>query len=180
MFYQSDRIAILIDGAGLFYATKALDFNIDYKKLKTEFSNRGRLLRAIYFTAIVENEDYSPLKPLADWMDYNGFSVVKKTAKEYSDSMGNRKIKGSIEIELAVKALETAHHVDHMVFFTGDGDYSPLVESIQKLGVRVSVVSTLKSQPPMISDELRRQADNFIELDDLRSTIARPEQKPNM
>ncbi|MEL7206242.1 MAG: NYN domain-containing protein, partial [Pseudomonadota bacterium] len=33
---------------------------------------------------------------------------------------------------------------------------------------------TIRSQPPMISDELRRQADNFIELEDLKDVIGRP------
>jgi uncharacterized LabA/DUF88 family protein len=70
--------------------------------------------------------------------------------------------------------MELAPHVDHIVIFSGDGDFRPLIESLQRQGVRVSVVSTIRSQPPMIADELRRQADNFIELDGLRDVIGRP------
>jgi uncharacterized LabA/DUF88 family protein len=74
--------------------------------------------------------------------------------------------------------MELAARVDHVVLFSGDGDFRPLVESLQRQGVRVSVVSTIRSQPPMIADELRRQADNFIELDELREVIGRPPREP--
>jgi uncharacterized LabA/DUF88 family protein len=135
---------------------------------------RGKMLRAFYYTALLENDEYSPIRPLVDWLNYNGFTMVTKPAKEYTDSMGRKKVKGNMDIELAVNAMELAPHVDHMVIFSGDGDYRPLVESLQRQGVRVSVVSTIRSQPPMISDELRRQADNFIELDELRDVVGRP------
>ena len=139
---------------------------------------RGKLLRAFYYTALLENDEYSPIRPLVDWLNYNGFSMVTKPAKEYTDSMGRRKVKGDMDIELAVDAMELALRVDHIVIFSGDGDFRPLVESLQRQGVRVSVVSTIRSQPPMISDDLRRQADNFIELDDLRDVIGRPPRDP--
>jgi uncharacterized LabA/DUF88 family protein len=135
---------------------------------------RGKLLRALYYTAILENDEYSPIRPLVDWLNYNGFNMVTKPAKEYTDGMGRRKVKGNMDIELCVDAMELAPHVDHIVIFSGDGDFRPLVESLQRKGVRVSVVSTIRSQPPMISDELRRQVDNFIELDELRDVIGRP------
>jgi uncharacterized LabA/DUF88 family protein len=83
-----------------------------------------------------------------------------------------------MDIELAVNAMELASRIDHAVLFSGDGDFRPLVESLQRQGVRVSVVSTIRSQPPMIADELRRQADNFIELDELRDVIGRPPREP--
>ena len=149
-------------------------FDIDYKLLRKEFMRRGRLLRAFYYTALLENEEYSPIRPLVDWLNYNGFTMVTKSAKEYFDSAGRRKVKGNMDIELTVDAMELAPHVDHAVLFSGDGDFRRLVESLQRKGVRVSVVSTIRSQPPMISDDLRRQADHFIELDDLRSLIERP------
>jgi len=168
MFYRDERLALFIDGSNLYAAAKALDFDIDYKLLRTEFMRRGKLLRAFYYTALLENEEYSPIRPLVDWLNYNGFTMVTKTAKEYTDSMGRRKVKGNMDIELAVNAMELAPHVDHIVIFSGDGDFRPLVESIQRQGVRVSVVSTIRSQPPMI------QADNFIELDELRDVIGRP------
>jgi uncharacterized LabA/DUF88 family protein len=174
MFYRDERLALLIDGSNLHAASKALGFDIDYKLLRTEFMRRGKLLRALYYTAILENDEYSPIRPLVDWLNYNGFNMVTKPAKEYTDSTGRRKVKGNMDIELCVDAMELAPHVDHIVIFSGDGDFRPLVESLQRNGVRVSVVSTIRSQPPMISDELRRQVDNFIELDELRDVVGRP------
>lgn len=173
MFYKDERLALFIDGSNLYSAAKALGFDIDYKVLRQEFMRRGRLLRAFYYTALLENDDYSPIRPLVDWLDYNGFTIVTKPAKEYTDSQGRRKIKGNMDIELAVDAMEIAPRVDHIVLFSGDGDFRSLVESLQRQGVRVSVVSTIRSNPPMIADELRRQADNFIELDELREVIGR-------
>ncbi len=146
---------------------RRLGFDIDYKLLRQEFMRRGKLLRAFYYTALLENDEYSPIRPLVDWLHYNGFTMVTKPAKEYTDSQGRRKVKGNMDIELTVDAMELAPRVDHIVLFSGDGDFRPLVESLQRQGVRVSVVSTIRSQPPMIADELRRQADNFIELDEL-------------
>ncbi len=178
MFYKDERLALFIDGSNLYAAAKSLGFDIDYKLLRQEFMRRGRLLRAMYYTALLENDEYSPIRPLVDWLNYNGFTMVTKPAKEYTDSMGRRKVKGNMDIELAVDAMELAPRVDHIVIFSGDGDFSPLVACLQRMGVRVSVVSTIRSQPPMISDELRRQADNFIELDDLRDVIGRPPRDP--
>ena len=132
------------------------------------------MLRAFYYTALLENDEYSPIRPLVDWLNYNGFTMVTKAAKEFTDSQGRRKIKGNMDIELTVNAMELAPHVDHIVLFSGDGDFRPMVESVHCQGVRVSVVSTIRSQPPMIADELRRQCDNFIELDALRDVIGRP------
>jgi uncharacterized LabA/DUF88 family protein len=151
-----------------------LGFDIDYKLLRQEFTSRGKMLRAFYHTALLENDEYSPIRPLVDWLNYNGFTMVTKAAKEFTDSQGRRKIKGNMDIELTVNAMELAPHVDHIVLFSGDGDFRPMVESVQRQGVRVSVVSTIRSQPPMIADELRRQCDNFIELDALRDVIGRP------
>ena len=174
MFYRDERLALFIDGSNLYAAAKTLGFDIDYKLLRQEFMRRGKLLRAFYYTALLENDEYSPIRPLVDWLNYTGYSMVTKPAKEYTDSLGRRKVKGNMDIELAVDAMELAPHVDHIVIFSGDGDFRPLVESLQRQGVRVSVVSTIRSQPPMIADDLRRQADNFIELEDLRDVIGRP------
>jgi uncharacterized LabA/DUF88 family protein len=180
MFYKDDRLALFIDGSNLYAAAKSLGFDIDYKLLRQEFMRRGKLLRAFYYTALLENDEYSPIRPLVDWLHYNGFNMVTKPAKEYSDSQGRRKVKGNMDIELTVDAMELAPRVDHIVLFSGDGDFRPLVESLQRQGVRVSVVSTIRSQPPMIADELRRQADNFIELDELRDVIGRPPREPRL
>ena len=174
MFYRDERIALFIDGSNLYAAAKALGFDIDYKLLRSEFMRRGKLLRAFYYTALLENEEYSPIRPLVDWLNYNGFTMVTKPAKEFTDAAGRRKVKGNMDIELAVDAMEMAAHIDHMVLFSGDGDFRPLVAGMQRQGVRVSVVSTIRSNPPMIADDLRRQTDNFIELDELRDVIGRP------
>ncbi len=174
MFYRDERLALFIDGSNLYAATKALSFDIDYKLLRSEFMRRGKMVRAFYYTALIENEEYSPIRPLVDWLDYNGFTLVTKPAKEFTDSSGRRKIKGNMDIELAVDAMEMADHVEHIVLFSGDGDFRPLVAALQRKGVRVSVVSTIRSQPPMIADDLRRQADNFIELEELKDVIGRP------
>ena len=178
MFYRDERLALFIDGANLYAAAKALGFDIDYKLLRQEFMRRGKLLRAFYYTALLESDDYSPIRPLVDWLNYNGFTMVTKPAKEYIDSQGRRKVKGSMDIELVVDAMELAPRVDHIVLFSGDGDFRPMVASLQRQGVRVSVVSTIRSQPPMIADDLRRQADNFIELDELKDVVGRPPREP--
>ena len=178
MFYRDDRLALFIDGSNLYAAAKALGFDIDYKLLRAEFMRRGKLVRAFYYTALLENDEYSPIRPLVDWLNYNGFTMRTKPAKEYTDSLGRRKVKGNMDVELCVDAMELAPHVDHVVLFSGDGDFKPLVEALQRKGVRVSVCSTIRSQPPMISDDLRRQADNFIDLEDLKDVVGRPPREP--
>ena len=172
-FYSNERIALFIDGSNLYAAARALGFDIDYKKLLNIFSDDGYLVRAFYYTALVEDQDDSPIRPLVDWLDYNGYTMVTKPTKEFTDTAGIRNIKGNMDIELAVDVMEMTPHVDHVVIFSGDGDFRRLVEWAQSKGKRVSVVSTVKSKPPMIADELRRQADVFMELADLRATIER-------
>jgi len=172
-FYPNERVSLFIDGANLHAAARALGFDIDYKRLLKHFQEQCHLIRAFYYTALVEDQEYSPLRPLVDWLDYNGFTMVTKPTKEYTDSMGRRKIKGNMDIELAIDVLEMASHLNHVVLFSGDGDFRRLVEAVQRRGVRVSVVSTIRSSPPMVADELRRQADNFIELEELSPLIAR-------
>jgi uncharacterized LabA/DUF88 family protein len=170
---SAERIALFIDGANLYATAKALGFDIDYKRLLKEFQSKGRLVRAFYYTALIEDQEYSSIRPLIDWLDYNGFSVVTKPTKEFVDSMGRRKVKGSMDIELATDAMEMANHVDHMVLFSGDGDFRSLVAAVQRKGVRVSVVSTITTQPPMVADELRRQADEFVDLLHLAAKVGR-------
>ncbi|MBM3549919.1 MAG: NYN domain-containing protein [Alphaproteobacteria bacterium] len=176
LFYAQERIALFIDGANLYSAARGLNFDIDYRKLLDLFANKGRLIRAFYYTALLEDQEYSPLRPLVDWLDYNGYTVVTKPAKEFTDAQGRRRFKGNMDIELAIDMLELASSVDHIVLFSGDGDFRRLVEATQRRGVRVTVVSTIRSQPPMVADELRRQADNFVDLVDLAPQIQRQHQ----
>ena len=179
-FYASERVGLFIDGSNLYATARSLNFDIDYKNLLDLFQSRSRLVRAFYYTALLDDQDYSPIRPLVDWLDYNGYHIVTKPTKEFMDAAGRRKIKGSMDIELATDMMEMADNLDHVVLFSGDGDFRRLVEAVQRKGLRVTVISTIKSQPPMIADELRRQADNFIELTDLQEFIARPmSNRPN-
>jgi uncharacterized LabA/DUF88 family protein len=167
------KIALFIDGPNLYATAKTIGFDIDYKRLLKEFQSRGALLRAFYYTAVIEDQEFSSIRPLIDWLDYNGYTVVTKATKEFIDASGRRKVKGNMDIELAVDAMDLAEHIDQMVLFSGDGDFRSLVEAVQRRGVRVTVISTVSSQPPMIADELRRQADVFIDLVELRSKVDR-------
>ena len=172
-FKQSERIGIFIDGANLHASIRALGFDLDYKKLLDYFEDKTRLVRAFYYTALLEDQEFSSLRPLVDWLDYNGYTVVTKQAKEFFDNAGRRRIKGNMDIELAIDAMEMADHIDHMLLFSGDGDFRSLVEAMQRKGCRVSVISTIAVQPPSIADELRRQADHFIDLTELREIAGR-------
>lgn len=173
-FYKDERLALFIDGANLYSSARALGLEIDFRKLLKEFQGRGRLIRASYYTALVESDDYSPIRPLVDWLAYNGFTVVKKAAREYTDREGRKRHRGNMDVELTVDMLETAAHADHIVLFSGNGDFRRLVEAVKARGVRVSIVSTNTSSPPMVADDLRREADAFIELEDIAEMIARP------
>ena len=172
-FYPNERVALFIDGANLYATAKALTFDIDYKRLLGLFRGKCQLVRALYYTALAEHDEYSSIRPLIDWLDYNGYTMVTKPTKEFTDATGRRKIKGNMDIELTVDAMELADHLDHVVLFSGDGDFRSLVEALQHKGKRVSVISTLHTSPPMVADELRRQADQFIDLRDLDSLIGR-------
>ncbi|WP_333794350.1 LabA-like NYN domain-containing protein [Hyphomicrobium sp.] len=172
-FYQGERIALFIDGANLYATSKALGFDVDYKRLLALFRQKAQLVRALYYTALTEDQEYSSIRPLIDWLDYNGFTMVTKPTKEFTDASGRRKVKGNMDIELAVDAMRLADTLDHIVLFSGDGDFRGLVAALQQKGRRVSVVSTLQTQPAMVADELRRQADQFIDLADLEHLIGR-------
>ena len=173
MSVRLNHFALFIDGANLHATARTLGFDIDYKRLLKEFESHGTLLRAFYYTAVLEDQEYSSLRPLTDWLSYNGYTVVTKPVKEFIDAGGRRKVKGSMDVELAVDAMELADQIDQMVLFSGDGSFRPLVAAVQRRGVRVTVISTISTQPPMIADELRRQADVFTDLAELRSRLSR-------
>ena len=170
---HSNKTALFIDGNNLYYTAKALGFDIDYKRLLKEFQSRSTLVRAYFYTAIIEDPEVASMRPLIDWLDYNGFTVVTKPAKEFDDGEGRRKFKRNMSVELVVDALEMANHVDNIVLFSGDGDFCALLEAVQRRGVHATVISSLRSKPPMIADELRRQANTFIDLEDLKAAIGR-------
>lgn len=178
-FYETERTALFIDGANLYATSKSLGFDIDYKRLLAHFRDKCHLVRALYYTALAEDQEYSSIRPLIDWLDYNGYTMVTKPTREFTDASGRRKIKGNMDIELAVDAMRLADNLDHIVLFSGDGDFRSLVVALQQRGKRVSVVSTLQTQQPMVADELRRQADQFVDLADLETVIGRdPASRP--
>jgi uncharacterized LabA/DUF88 family protein len=172
-FHPDERVALFIDGSNLYATARSLGFDIDYKKLLGHFRDRSRLLRAIYYTALLDDAEYSPIRPLIDWLDYNGYTVVTKPAKEFTDALGRRKVKGNMDIELAVDVMRLCDSLDHVVLFSGDGDFRSLVEAVQARGRRVTVVSTLATRPAMVADDLRRQADQFIDIMELKPEIGR-------
>ncbi len=175
MFLDSrDRVVVFIDGANLYATSKAIGVDIDYRALLEDFQQRSRFLRAYYYTAYLEDQEYSSIRPLIDWLDYNGYTMVTKPAKEFSDSAGRRKIKGNMDIEITVDALDLSPHFDHLVLFSGDGDFTALVAALQRRGKKVTVVSTLSTPTPMIADDLRRQADFFVDVVDLTKKFGRP------
>jgi len=173
-FYKDERLALYIDGANLYSAARGLGLEIDFRKLISEFRKKGRLLRANYYTTILETDEHNPVRPLVDWLSYNGFNTIVKNAREYTDREGRKRVRGSMDVELATDMFELSAHLDHMVLFSGNGDFRRVVEAIKAKGVRVTVISTVKSQPQMIGDELRREADVFIDLEEMTDLIARP------
>jgi len=173
MFDQREKIALFIDGANLYASAKALGFDIDYRKMLKHFQKRGYVMRAYYYTALIEDQEYSSIRPLIDWLDYNGYKVITKPAKEFVDASGRRKVKGNMDIELTIDAMELSDSIDHAVLFSGDGDFRSLVDALQRRGCKVTIVSTMASQPPMVADDLRRNADHFIDLKLLENEVGR-------
>ena len=170
---DDERVIVFIDGSNFYNTAKHLDFDIDYKKLLSYFRKKGRFIRAYYYTALLEHDDYSPIRPLIDWLDYNGYHIITKPAREHTDRDGRRRIKGNMDVEMAIDMLEHAPHIDHAILVSGDGDFKAAIVAMQKRGVKVSVLSTKQSSPPMLADELKRQADHLIDLADLEDVIGR-------
>ncbi len=177
-FLPTERTALFIDGANLYSASRNLGFDVDYRSLLEYFRRQTNVLRAYYYAAVLETEEYSPLKPLTDWLAYNGYTLVTKAAREFTDATGRRRVKGNMDIELAVDMLDLADKIDHAVLFSGDSDFRRLVEAVQRRGVRVSVISSVRTSPPMAADELRRQADQFLELAEIAPEFTRRQTEP--
>lgn len=173
-FYKDERIALFIDGTNLYTAARGLGLEIDFRKLLVEFRKKGRLLRANYYTTLFETDEHNPIRPLVDWLAYNGYNTIVKNAREYTDRDGRRRIRGNMDVELTTDMLQLSEHLDHVILFSGNSDFQYLVAAVKARGVRVTVISTVKSQPQMIGDELRRAADVFIDLDELGDLIGRP------
>jgi len=173
-FYPNERIAIFIDGANLYSTMKLLDFDIDYSALLAFFNSKSRVIKANYYTALLEDAEFSPIRPLIDWLDYNGYHVISKAARQQTDRDGRARIKGNMDIEIAVDMLTLAPHIDHMVLFSGDADFAPALKAVQDKGVRVTVISTMKARQGVLGDALRRQANDFLDIADMDKSIGRP------
>lgn len=177
-FLPTERVALFIDGANLYAASRNLGFDVDYRNLLEFFRGKSHVIRAYYYAALLDTEEYSPLKPLTDWLAYNGYTLITKTAREFTDQAGRRRVKGNMDVELAIDMLELAPHIDHAVLFSGDSDFRRLVEAVQRRGVRVTVVSSVRTSPPIAADDLRRQADQFLELADIAAEFTRRQTEP--
>lgn len=171
--YPHEKLALVVDGPNMWACARGLNFDIDYKALRELFIRKGPLIRAFYFTGMDDRDEFNPIKPLADWLDYNGWRVVSKPLKEFTDHDGRKRFKGNMDMEIAVAMLDLADTVDHFVLFSGDGDFATLVDALQRRGRRVSVVSSIKTRPPVCADELRRQADCFVEMDEIKAAFTR-------
>ncbi|MXV44083.1 NYN domain-containing protein [Saccharibacter sp. 17.LH.SD] len=170
---KNDRTSLFINGASLHHAARNLGFEVDFLALRALFEQHSSFQRAFYYAAMPETEDYSPLRPLTDWLAYNGYHLVTKTAREFTSHSGQRRVKGNMNVELAVDLIEQGPRLDHAVIISGDSDLRRAVEAIQTRGTRVTVISSVKTTPPMIGDDLRRQTDHFVELSDIAHRFTR-------
>ena len=171
---HSERIGLFIDGSNFHSTTKLLNLEVDYLKLLNFFKGKGQMIRAYYYTALPDQSEISPLRKLTDFLDYNGYTIVSKQTKEYTDHMsGERRVKGNMDMELALDMLKMSKHLDHVYLFSGDGDFCRLLEDVQDRGVRVTVVSSTHTQPKLIADSLRRKADAFLDIDDIYEDLSR-------
>ena len=172
---HAEKTVLFIDGSNFYAAARSLGMDIDYARMRAYFAKDTHLIRAYYYTALPEDQEYSPLRPLIDWLDYNGYAVVSKLTREFTDpDTGKRRIKGNMDMEIALDMLKLAPQIEHAILFSGDGDFCRLLEDVQSMGVRVTVVSTTKTSPPMVADALRRMADEFVEMETIREMITRP------
>ena len=173
-FCSSERIALFIDGSNFHSTAKLLNLEVDYLKLLSLFKEKGQLIRAYYYTALPDQSEISPLRKLTDFLDYNGYTIVSKQTKEFTDHVtGERRVKGNMDMELALDMLKMSEHLDHVYLFSGDGDFCRLLGEVQDRGVRVTVISSIHTQPKLIADALRRKADAFLDLDDIYEELSR-------
>lgn len=165
------KTAIFIDGANLSSSASQIGMRIDFKKLLTFYEKNYDLIRAYYYTALSDNAAYKNIHSLVDWLSYNGYNVISKKAKEFVSEDSVKRIKGNMDCEIIVGMLEMAPHVDHLILFSGDGDFRCVVEAVQRMGKRVTIVSAARGDQSVTADELIRQADYFVDLADLRPHI---------
>ena len=174
LFYPNERTSIFIDGRSLFHTARKLDFEVDLSKFSQYFASKFQLVRCSYYTPV--SEERTPLHNILDWLSYNGFTV---STRVFSPDNHPPSISSLMSVDIIEQTLGNGYAGDepyalqHVVIVSGDGDYCPVVKFLKSRSIRVSVMSSLETEPLSISEELRRLADNFIELDDLRSELER-------
>lgn len=171
MFYSNEKFSVFIDSWSLNQASRSIELQIDFKRLRDELVKRGRLQALNYYTVVDEREEDNPLIPLLQWLSYNGYRVHRKLVRGFTNDDGRRVVRGSLDVEIALDMMASAQNVDHIVLFSGNRDYVYAVESVQRLGCRVTLCSTRQAESHICSDELRRAVDSFIELEDLADSI---------
>lgn len=181
------RFALFIDGSNFYHTLRDLNLHVDYKRLLAYFSERGTLVQACYYTALL-GEGQSPewLIRLTDWLAYNHYTVCTREARSFRRRVqaedGNwiwvNEIRGSIHVELTVDMMTLAPYLDTALLFSGDGNYQYLIQAVQRTGCRVIVVSSETTAESTVADELRRQADGFIELATISDEISMPPRPP--
>jgi uncharacterized LabA/DUF88 family protein len=169
MRYPGERIALFIDGPNLSETARALDLKIDYQRLFTEFKTAA----AYYYTALYPSGDGSNSRLFMHHLQRCGFTLVTKPIKIFIQDDGSRKVKGNMDVEIAVDIITAASSgdFDRIVLFSGDGDFRYLVEKVQTENVAVTVVSSVMTEPPGVATALRFRANEFLDLDDLRGEI---------
>lgn len=173
---------VLIDGSNLYESARATGIRIDYKRLLALMNEDGTLLRSYYFTALRDKSIQAPLRATVDWLSHNGYVCVTKATKEWDEPVTRfneqgvqvtemvRKIKGNVDVDIVTYAFKCAHLVQEIYLFSGDGDFTIMVKELQeRYALKVFVVSSIG----LVSTELRRQADKFIDLSNLRSDIGK-------
>ena len=161
--HSAERTVLFIDGDDTYAVLKSLHLELDFKSLRTYFLQRARLLRATYYAVVPENDAYCTQMPLLDWLEYNGYSVVKR-AWQVEQATGRKKVP-NIYVDIAVDAINLAHAYDRAVFLSGDASLISVVRALKGAGKCTTVISSLsQTTPNVVSDLLRREADEFIDL----------------
>lgn len=168
-----ERVSFFIEGANFYAAAKTGNVTVDYRKLLSHFEDNSIFKRAYYYTAVAEDQEYNSIKPLLDFLEYNGYSLVTKPLKEFIDGQGRRKTKGSLDVEMTVDMLNACKFSDHIVLFSGDSDFLPVIQEMKRNGIRVTVVSHMET----VADDIRRAADRFVNLMHVAPLIGRPPQE---
>lgn len=163
------RIALFVDGSNFSVSLKAAGFRVDYQKIREYFAEMGDLVGSFYFTALPPRDEPSSIRNLTDSLQHKGWNLVTKEIKVFRDQP-IAKTKGNMDIEMVVKAWTLSNVITDLILFSGDGDFRAMVEKLQDVGVRVTVISYHSTDTRnMTSNDLRKAVHEFINLPLLRS-----------